>query len=599
MRSMFPRERLSKADYVLALSLVGVCFALFFHADIWGVGWDSLNYLFGSPLEFYENCKRIRGGGSSMLGTPYPPPVYVIFAVWLYPLKVLGVIADPQTFPLYLTYWLKVLTTLAYAASGVLFHRIALHYGSDRRWAWFASIIWLTTPIALFSQFIFSQYDICYVLLVMAGFLAFLRDGIYRASFCFGLAITFKYFPTFAFLPLLLLHEKRIGHIALCLLVFAAPLWLVELPYSDSAAFIEGVKNHVAIDRVFTISMDLGREIKGFRIYFLFASFAVVCGLSYFMQPAAADRQRAAAYIWLVGSILPFLFIFWHPQWAIAFAPAVALTSLLSIQRKQFMLLDLAGMAVFVATVSLVFQRNVDADLFKAHWLGIDFGNSFLMARLFDWFGAHSVSVFWSGFWAYLVLQVVLKHRLLHAADEDWRRAVIDYGEARQRLYVGLLMFLLPAGAAIGIDWRRHETFTINHGWSSQYGELARERRFEQSFIADGHAISRVSLLFTTFDRSNRGTVTVEIIDSAGHRLAQQTCSVHTFRNAGWQDFSFGRVRIRQGASYRIRLSAAEATEGNAVGWMASSHDSYPHGAAIVDGVPQNADFSFRVGFAR
>src|SRR6185312_13065898 len=82
---VFPPRRLGKADYIFGSVFMAACFVLFFHGDIWGVGWDSLNYIFGHALDFYDNCKRIRGGGQNMVGTPYPPTIYVISAFWLYP----------------------------------------------------------------------------------------------------------------------------------------------------------------------------------------------------------------------------------------------------------------------------------------------------------------------------------------------------------------------------------------------------------------------------------------------------------------------------------------------------------------------------------
>jgi hypothetical protein len=210
LATLFPSERFGKLDYALAVTFLSLCFALFFHGDLQSMGWDSLNYLFGDVLEFYENCKRIHGGGINMLGTPYPPTVYAIFALWLYPLKLLGLITSPEAFPPILTYWLKALTTLVYIGSGWVFYRIALAYSVNKQRARFFTAAWLTTPLAVFPQFLFSQMDIFYVALTLAGFLMFLRRRLYWAATCFGVAITFKYFPLFAFIPLLLLYDSSV-----------------------------------------------------------------------------------------------------------------------------------------------------------------------------------------------------------------------------------------------------------------------------------------------------------------------------------------------------------------------------------------------------
>ena len=60
-KTLFPPYRLSKADYILGGILLLFCFFAFFQNDIFVTGWNSLNYLFGNPLEFYENCKKFKG----------------------------------------------------------------------------------------------------------------------------------------------------------------------------------------------------------------------------------------------------------------------------------------------------------------------------------------------------------------------------------------------------------------------------------------------------------------------------------------------------------------------------------------------------------
>src|SRR5436190_7300677 len=168
-KTLFPSNRLSKADYILGGILLLFCFFAFFQQDIFATGWTSLNYLFGSPLEFYENCKKIQGQGLSPAAN-YPPAIFLIFAAWLFPFKLLGVIKSPLFFSNYLVYWLKLLTSLVYLMTGFVFYQVTQLFQKDHEWGKFATWIWLTSPLAIFSQFIFSQYDIFYVFLTLLGF---------------------------------------------------------------------------------------------------------------------------------------------------------------------------------------------------------------------------------------------------------------------------------------------------------------------------------------------------------------------------------------------------------------------------------------------
>ncbi len=596
MKNLFSSYRLSIPDYLIGGSFLVLCYFSFFHGDMWGAGWDSLNYLFGNPLEFYENCKKIKGGGENMLGTPYPPTIYVIFAAWLYPFKLFGLLTDPNHFPLYLTYWLKVLTTLVYAASGLIFYKITQHYFRNRDWGRYGTAIWLTTPLAVFSQFIFSQYDIFYVFLTLAGFLMFLRGNISTASLLFGIAITFKYFPTFVFIPLLLFFEKRIFKILVSLFIFLIPTLLIQYLYGQSPAFIEGVKNHNAIDRVFAASIDIG---GGWKIYYLFALFTILAGITYLLEASKEKMFYTAAYIFLVASILPFLFILWHPQWVMFFAPAIVLTTIIDKRCDRFLLLDLFGMLCFIATVSIAFQNNVDAAMFRGGLLGLNFNNSYKMAKFFNLFREHSSYVFLSSFWGYLVIQLVLKYRPVINLGLGQENRFFDYRNVRYRFYVGLLIFIFPACLAIYKDFTNKHLSIVNEGAGKHYGELLKDRTFEQSFVAKGRFIKKVDLLLATFARQNSGSVFLEIIDSNNQFLAKAEQPIESINDNSWQTFNFDSINVVKDMPYRLRLTSPTGQTGNAITWWSTPNDSYLKGNAIIDGVSQGTDFAFKIKFVK
>jgi hypothetical protein len=440
---------LFRLDFICAFVLFLLCFFSFYHGDIWGVGWDSLNYLFSHPSEFYENTKKIRGGGTTMSGTPYPPSIYIFFALWLAPFKLLGFIHSPLHLAFHYTYWLKTLTTIVYVFSGYLFYNISKYYFPCEKHYKYASIAWLTMPLAFFSQFIFSQYDIFYVSFTLWGILSFLRKNSYKAAFFFGIAITFKYFPAFVFFPILLLIEKHFLKISLHTCVFSLPLLLMNALYSDSPAYIEGVRSHGSIYRVFLSTLEIG---GGWKILLLVASFTIFCGVLFFHDTTEKNLPRHISYVWLVSSILPFLYIVWHPQWMMFVAPPIVLTSLLYKNYDRFFLLDLIGMFFFVASVSILFQNNVDTAMFRSDFWGFNPTHRYLMARIFGKFGNESGLIFLSGFWAYLILQIILKLTLFfkdHTKNESF-----DYSIIKRSFFTGLAIFLIPATYALYKDYR-------------------------------------------------------------------------------------------------------------------------------------------------
>lgn len=441
-KKLFPTSKLSINDYLLGGLLFLFCNLSLVHSDIYLIGWSSLNFLFGNPIEFYENCRLFLTAGSSP-AAGYPPTTFVIFAAWLYPFKILGLIKSPLYLPTYLVYWLKSLTFIFYLATAKIFYKITQIYYPDKSWGKYATWVWLTAPMALFSQVIVSQTDIFYLFFTLIGFLCFLRKKIYLASVVFSIAITFKYFPLFVFLPLLFFYEKKLLKLLLCIIIFGVPLLVVKLLYGHSPAFVEGVLNFFALPRVFSSAMDVG----GIKVYALFLSFSILLGVSYSLSSENKNSLQLAAYIFLVSSILPFLFMLCHPGWVIFFTPAIVLTTMLESKEKikKFFFLDLIGLLTFLVFIWILFQDNVDSAMFQSNIFHIPFNNHYKLSNFFTLDGniLTSASIFFSGFIAYLCLQIILKFPYSSQTSKIDIK-VCAYKNIRIRFYFGILAFLIP-----------------------------------------------------------------------------------------------------------------------------------------------------------
>lgn len=586
------KQLLNSKDYWIGGALLALVFVIFFHVDIWGVGWDSLNYLFGSPADFYENCKKIRGGGTNMSGTPYPPAIYLLFAVWLFPAKLFGLVQSAAQFPEYLTYWLKLLTTLAFTGSFFAFWRITGTYSNDQNWRANTTWLWILSPVALFSQFIFSQYDILYILPSLLGFHAMLKNRIFLSALLFGVAITFKYFPAFTFIPLLLFYEKHPLKLLIALAIFLAPSALLEWPYQHSAAFVEGVLNHVSVDRVYAAFVELG----GPKIFYLFASFTLVCGISYMADAQTEEKERKAAFLFLVSSILPFLFILWHPQWMIGVMPAIALTTALDKRARRLLLIDLIAMVFYIGYTVVALKDNADTMMFKAELLHIPFGNSFKMATLFNHFGLHSADVYLSAFWAYLVLQIIVKYPLI-TEDQQPVCEVVTPCDLRLRYFGGLAIFLLPFAVAVYKDLRNPYMEFGQYSGETVNGELTTGHTFAQTFVAKIGGLQQASLLLATYARANRGLVTVSVADASGKVLARQTVDAAGLKDNEWKEFNLA-TPLQVGHLYRLSLQTT-ADSGNGISWWASQGDVMGNGTMEIDGKTVRQDFAFKLMYTR
>lgn len=593
-KTLFPSFQLSKIDYLLGGMLLLFCFFAFYQGDIFATGWNSLNYLYGNPLEFYENCEKIQGQGMLPFAS-YPPSIFVVFGLWLYPFKFLGLIKSPYYFTPYLVYWLKLLTFLVYIATGLLFYCVTQIYQKNQEWGKYATWIWLTSPLAIFSEFIFSQYDIFYTFFTLLGFSFFLKKRPYWASFLFGLAITFKYFPFFVFVPLLLFFEKKILKLLLCGVIFLVPILFVQLLYGHSPAYISGVLEFSAIGRVFLSALEISFQ----KIYYIFAIFSILAGMAYYLD-ITENYKKVAAYIFLFSSSYPFLFIAWHPQWLIFITTALALTTCLLQKNKisKFLLFDLSGMLFFVAYTVLTYSDNVDLQMFQGKLFHISFVHAQNMSVLFNVFKGFSAYVYLSLFWGYLVLNLILKYKILFINSNDASSYYL-YSKIRQRYYLGIFIFIIPAAITFILNLKNSDKYILNPIREKIFGELTTKRVFEQSFKAKGPKLSEVDLFLSTFARDNNKKIQLEVLTKDHKQLFATARSARLIKDNAWEIFKLPNIKIQTGKSYLIRLTSPESLTGNAITWWASAKKVFKNGFAIVDGKQQNSDFTFRLKFEK
>jgi hypothetical protein len=324
---------------------------------------------------------------------------------------------------------------------------------------------------------------------------------------------------------------------------------------------------------------------------------AILCGVAYLTEWSEESRPRVAAYLWLVASAVPFLLIYWHPQWVMGFVAPIVLTSLMQRNYRQWLLLDIAGMLFCVGTISQTFIGKADADLFQGPQVGLNVSNAYLMADWFRWFGDHSLNVFYSGFCAYLILQVILKGHLLFAQRPQLETEGIDYGLIRARFYLGLALFLVPACCCIYWDLTGDLLFVDNFTVARTQVGLFGARSFEQPFIAKGSALKQVNVLLEASAGAIDDVVVVDVLSPEGVPIAHTVQTVHGSSGTVWYRFDFDAIPVKKSAQYRIRLTSPTSIAGSGVAWWSSPQ--FSAGEAIVDGVRANVNFSYRIGFLK
>ena len=163
---------LKKLDYIVFAFFAVVCFFTFQQGDIMHTAGCSYGYLQGHFWDFYE-----WDAYQYNMWASYMPSTYLVFAIWNIPVRLLGLVTCPERFAYNfgVLMWYKLLPVSLYLISGFLIFKIASVIGMGTKKSKLCAYVFLTTPIGFFSQFMFGQYDIFTVFLILLGIYYYLK----------------------------------------------------------------------------------------------------------------------------------------------------------------------------------------------------------------------------------------------------------------------------------------------------------------------------------------------------------------------------------------------------------------------------------------
>ncbi|MBI1877797.1 MAG: hypothetical protein HYR94_06155 [Chloroflexi bacterium] len=174
-----------------------------------------------------------------------------------------------------------------------------------------------------------------------------------------------------------------------------------------------------------------------------------------------------------------------------------------------------------------------------------------------------------------------------------------------------LILFLLAAVGLITIgasffDQLACEGQLINNNvLPTHEQQIWGERLISQSFVAPYDSLSRIDILFQTYQRHNSHDVTLRLL-AAPHEIANVLQGVEQFRttfNAStvgdqmWRTFTFPPLADSAGKTYLISLYSPESTDGDAITVGGIERNAYIPGSAFLGPTPVPADITFRACF--
>ena len=431
-RELLTCNNITRLDWGIFIFISIFCFLSFnqFY-DMRHTVASSFTYLNGHIFDFYKYNTTLE----YIKLNNYMPSSYILFAIWNFPLKLLFSM-DGSNIGFGVIYYNKIFTTLFYIACAIIMYKICKTIGFDDKKSKITSFLWLTTPLAIYSQFIFGQYDIFMVFFTLLGVYFYFKNDDFKFVLFFSIALTFKYFPAFVFIILLIYREKNVFKIIKQCVIFVIPFAIELLIYISDSAFREGVFGFGAILYIFHFTIN---DIKIFLMFWIFT-----CGYVYFNE--IKNKSENEKYIFYYLSLVSFMLFglsVWHPMWIIFITPFLVFGTVINKKYNIFMILDIFLMLFFTCHVVNIFPKYLDAYLLSNgifnSILDVKNNSSLLMKSIFkdsNWLAY----TFFSGL---LLLNAIFKHPKydFDNIDEDISDAMPFI---RLRLVIGIMIFIIP-----------------------------------------------------------------------------------------------------------------------------------------------------------
>lgn len=315
---------------------------------------SSYAYLRGHFFDFYDYNVDAVGGND------YMPSIYIVFAIWMAPLGVFGLLT-PAGSGLYLAplelFWAKSFIYVAVLAAIVIMVQITkAAFKDEPRKQRIINLAFATSPFLIFAPLEFGQYDIFGVIFSLLGVLGLIKKNTRLFIIGFAVAISFKYFAILLFIPLALNYFQKKRDLVKWSFGALAILALEVVIYSQNNAFV----NHT----LFSLAAGKVADPNMIRIQILVAIlFGALCIAAYLTRGRQGRQVETTILIFCSAYIPIFLGTVWHPQWIVLLAAPIALALGLMKQPKYFLMWETVAFAAYIVFVTTSWPGNVDGTM--------------------------------------------------------------------------------------------------------------------------------------------------------------------------------------------------------------------------------------------
>ena len=552
-------EDLCRLDWILSFLILAVLFVTCVHSDVKLTGNRSF-LMYKHFSDFYDASYQQSGG----YWANYLPSTFIAYAIWNLPLYLTGHAPEAILTNSFVNLmWYKLLPVILYFVTAQLMYRLGMKLGFGEKKSLLCKFAFLVFPMGVFSQFIFSQYDIFTVFFMVLGLYLYLEGKLWQFALAFGMAATFKYHAVLYFLVLILLREKKIRNLIRYAVIMAVPLMVEILPNIGSEAFRRNVFGFGALDYV-KKPFALG-FFSGINLLAAVAAFVLVW--AYQKKAEEAESLGSwAVFLCVAVSFSIFGFSTWNPQWVLLMVPFLVLNIFMNENGNLLLMIT----NIFMLAMYIFCSQNmVDERVLNGGILKYILKDRTFAVRMWDLYRFHDEELLCTAMWIVLLLYVVFGHPRYHKK----KGSIISRGlvwQIRAAFLFGVAAFTVPMSICAAGVLQGKIVFMDNSRQNMEMENvvmLERDQPIVEEFKAEGKEISDIKIrtcVETGVDLYNM-KVTIREKESGQVIYESERDTYNLTENTALYSYLRHSVKVDPGKIYQLEITS-DAPENSGIG---------------------------------
>lgn len=362
------------AEYLLLFLLFMVTFTTMMYGDTkafvhYGVNfWNSITqggglhnfYEYSNAMLDYYRANGI-GGAYEVI---YDFPVYIMLGIWGFPLwLVCSYFGLEETSNMWLMLYAKSEYIVALILVAYLIYKICKNIGVETIMAKWAAFLFLSSVLVFVEIGIAGQLDVLGMPFTLLAVYYFQKKSRWRFLLFFSIAVSFKQFPLFIFLPLIMLIEKNVIKIVLdTILVFGVTV-ISGLPFPKGTQAMQ-VKDAVR-SRFMESFLGVKAPLYNSAVPVIVLLVGGICVFCY-LKKLKDDKELEQYSVFIPALSMFVLFISFdsNPYWFIHVAPFMAILAAYNSSRfHQLLLFETVGMLCLILN-----QFGANYWVYESYW---------------------------------------------------------------------------------------------------------------------------------------------------------------------------------------------------------------------------------------